>query len=76
MVDTIEPVSIKQATETPPILATNCGQPDIKRDIELPPTNTSEPLIPPSELWLNNPVGTSFPTAGLIDAAPLPAMTL
>lgn len=75
MVDTIEPVSIKQATETPPILATNCGQPDINRDIELPLTNPSEPLVSPSELWLKSPVGTSFLTAGWTDAAPLPAMT-
>ncbi len=49
MVDTIEPVSIKQATETSPILATNCGQPDIKWNIE-PLINMSEPLIPSSEL--------------------------
>ena len=56
MVDTIDPVSFRQDTGTPPTSTFKWGHDDIKFDLKL-----VEPGNPPPELWLDSSVGASFP---------------
>ena len=57
-VDTIDPVSIRHGTGTPPMSTSKWGHDEIKLD----PTDTLlEPGNPPTELWLCSSVGASFP---------------
>ena len=59
MVDTIDPVSTRHGTSTPPISTLICGQAATKfSGVALA---ESEPEEPPPELWLKSSGGESFP---------------
>ena len=63
MVDTMDPVSIKQGTGIPPMQTSKCGQDDIKLDIVSASIRPLEPEGSPPELWLRSSGGSSFPPA-------------
>lgn len=61
MVDTMDPVSIKQGTSTPPMETSKWGQDDIKLEIVPASVRTPEPIESPPKLWLCSSGGASFP---------------
>lgn len=62
MVDTIDPVSRIQGTETPTSLTVTLGQGATKHSISLSITG-NEPNPPPPNVWLLTVGGASFPSA-------------
>lgn len=71
--DTIDPVSTKQGTLTPPITTSVCGQVPTSLASISAPNLTGEPVAAPLELWLRSSTGTSFPNADLDPAERLAA---
>ncbi|MEQ2179676.1 hypothetical protein GOODEAATRI_027587 [Goodea atripinnis] len=60
--DTIEPVSTKHLTVTPPVTTSARGQTEINLEAPKFLITACEPVAPPPKLWLYSSVGTSFPT--------------
>lgn len=61
IVDTIDLMSIKQGTITPPKTTSKCGQDNISLEASLKLFETnSEPVEVPPKLWLYNPGDASF----------------
>lgn len=65
MVDTMDPVSTKQETLTPPIETSIFGQEATNSHV----ATSCEPEGSPPELWLNSSVGASFPAANWAEPA-------
>lgn len=68
MVDTMDPVSTKQETFTPPITTSTCGQALINLVSSPSPNIAGEPVAAPLELWLRSSTGASFPHAEVAPA--------
>lgn len=64
-VDTIDPVSTRHGTTTPPMTTSTCGQAATSLASSPSPKRTGEPITAPPELWLCSSAGASFPNAGL-----------
>ena len=62
MVDTMEPVSTRQGTFTPPMSTSKWGQDEINPEVSKLRETACEPVAAPTKLWVCSSVGTSFLT--------------